>query len=814
MDALPKKLARVNINGRDYELPEGVYLTEAARLVGIEIPQFCAYRWLEPLGACRMCLVRVDKIPKLQIACALPVSDGLTVITESEEIQRAREEMLEFHLLNHPLECPVCDRGGECPLQDLTERYGKYKSRYIEEKLVRADTNLNSFLRMNYKRCILCKRCVRYCDEVAGDHLIEFEDRGGWTRVTTFLGTDSPNRFSGNIIELCPVGAITSIPFRFRGRAWELEKRRTVCDQCSVGCNLELHTRLGALQRIVPAVHQELDDGHICDRGRFAYGWINSPKRLRKPLIKVNGSFEEVSWNHAEVLCADKIKSAIQGYGADSVAIVAGNTLTSEEYFALSKFATDFIGTANFSILEDMVDVPSSSQLLREILVNLGSITDIIESELILLMGTDILEEAPILGLRVEEAVRRYGAKLASLSSYRHDSERKASIRAYYEPGKFLAGISALRSELDSNGETLKYPELVSQLRSASTISVIFGQDVLFGAKAGRNAQVVYTFASALREVRERDGGPLTRLTVTPIFTGANSMGAILAGSAISGETARTSSFNQVLEKCEEGKIKVLLLLGVNPLVSFPDARFARLAIEKADFVVAQDIFLTETSSLADVILPVCPFIFKDGTFLNFEGRLQRVRSVPVVDEAPSDLEVLNRLLIAMGKGSHFLTAEDVFQNFSKFFVQLAGVQLADIPSEGTVIRFDGRLAKKDKTSIDVPETDLPNGYSLVLIPKRYLFRNSPKLEYTHWMKAITPGEWVLINESDAKSLDIADREEVLLESPHGSLTLTAKYSRYVPTGAVIVDTRIKGKGLNTLISRDDEIFPVRIVKR
>jgi len=819
MGIIFEKLVPITINGKEYELPEGIYLTEAARRVGIEIPQFCAHRWLEPLGACRMCLVRIEGVPKLQIACATPVRAGMVVTTESEEIRKVREEMLEFHLLNHPLECPVCDRGGECPLQDLTERYGKYKSRYIEEKLVRADTNLNSFLRMNYKRCILCKRCVRYCDEVARDHLIEFEDRGGWTKVTTFLGPSAPNRFSGNIIELCPVGAITSIPFRFRGRAWELEKTRTVCNQCSVGCNIELHSRLGSLQRIVPAVNPELDDGHICDRGRFAYGFVHSKNRIRKPMLKKNGVFEQLAWTEAERIVAEKLNQTVSAFGADAVAIIAGNSLANEDYLFLRKFA-DEIGTKNFSFCEDLVEADhKSSNLIRLILSNLGSLPDITASEAIVLFGSDILEEAPVLGLKVEEAVRKLGARLISFSSYRHDSERLAYASVRYEPGRFRATIQRLINELKGNDCGSEFAEVIAPLKRARAVSLIIGQELLWCGRAQENLLAVYALASELKAIRQASQTPLEKIKVNPVFRGANSLGSIVLNffDSLKKETSTNNqpSVREILEKCASQKIKLLYLVGANPIVFFPDGALAKEALEKTQTLIAQDLFLTESSSFSQIFLPVSPFIFRDGSYFNFEARLQRLRSVSFADETPTDAEVLNRILVAMGRKRRYQAPGELFNELISLLPINESIALDSIPANGALLKFNEAENPPEFTVEDFPaEGSSSASYPFRLIPKHYLFRNSVKVRETPWMAEVSANPIILMSEEDARKLSLNDGEEVSVESPYGELVLTLRLSDFVPQGSVVIDTEIYGSPVNTLLSIYDEAWAVKVVKR
>lgn len=827
-----RKLVTITINGSEISVPAGTYLMDAARRAGVEIPAFCDHPWLEPLGACRMCLVRIEGVPELQTACSTPVRDCMVVITESDEIRRAREQMLEFHLLNHPLECPICDKGGECALQDLTERYGLFTSRYVEEKLVREDSLLNPFLRMNYKRCIMCQRCVRYCDEISRDHLVVVQDRGAWSEITTSRSfSDAPSRFSGNLIELCPVGAITSVSFRFHGRPWELTKTPTVCNQCAVGCNVELHTRLGKLMRVVPVsepgVHTQLDNGHLCDRGRFAYGWVQSSERLHHPLIKRDGEFARATWNEAEKLVAGRFTRAVDEYGSDAVAVLAGNSLTNEEYMALRIIAHRHLGSTNFFLGEDILDISRHPLLLlHSLFFDAASLAEIMNSDLILLVGCDVFEEAPVLALRLREAARK-GPVLVSFASYASETDRLASLKMRFPPGRFVRAVEELIGQLSSRSDG-EYGALVERLLGATRLSLVYGQELLWHPRASEHVLALMKLKHAVKSRREADGNPMLHFALNPIFRGANSTGAVvfnnlelLTGHPEEGREKVHASMKAIMRKAAEGEIKVLYLVGINPLITFPDRKLVEDALARVECVVAQDHFLHETAQEADVVLPTAPWPFKSGTFLNFEWRLQKLNPVDLTDDTPTDLELWNRLLVAMGRGSHSTEACAIFDEIARVTPPVSHLSYDTIPPHGSVLDFAlpaEELAQVSSQAaaakLELARSELPDEYPLVLVPKTYLFRDSPRLRHTSWMEPVKPGCWVLMHFSDAERLGLQEDQPVRVESPHGSIELRLKLSKDITPGSVVVNSYLPEQPVNKLISMDDDIFSVRVVAR
>src|SRR5215472_1228463 len=329
---------KVTINGREYALPRGMILVDAAKSVGIDIPIFCYHAKMKPVGACRMCLVEIEKTPKPQTACTTPIADGMIVHTKSPRALAAQNAVIEFLLANHPLDCPVCDKGGECPLQDNTFGYGKGMSRFAEEKrhFVKP-IPLSDKILLDRERCIMCYRCVRFTREIAGDETLTVLERGSWSEIGVMEGRTFDSPFSGNTIEICPVGALTSSLYRFRARPWDFQTIPTVCSLCPVGCNLGLTIRNNEIQRVLARENTPLDDGWLCDVGRFTYQFVASPDRLTEPLILRNGNLEPSTWDGALTLIRDRFQETLVKRGPGAIAAVASPKGTNEEAYLLQK---------------------------------------------------------------------------------------------------------------------------------------------------------------------------------------------------------------------------------------------------------------------------------------------------------------------------------------------------------------------------------------------------------------------------------------------------------------------------------------------
>ncbi len=406
-------LIQLTIDGREVRAIEGSMLVDAARLGDVEIPYFCYQPKLgKPVGACRMCLVEIEGMPKLQTSCSTPVKDGMVVHTQTDRVHHAQNAVVEFLLVNHPLDCPVCDKGGECPLQDITFGWGLGRSRFIEPKrhFVKP-LELSPLVAIDRERCILCYRCVRFSQEISEDYQLVFAERGADTFVATYDGHPYVAPFSGNIVELCPVGALTSQPYRFRARPWDIEGAGSICTLCPAQCNVELTVRDERVLRVLERQHPEVDDGWLCDKGRFAYQAIHSDERVVRPLVRDGGSLREVSWERALSVAAGLSRHA------GRVGALVGGKATNEEGFLLQQLMRE--GLRSSDLDSRLGGGPAPASVLRELAAPelQATVPDLEFAHTVLVLGCEPLDDMPILDLRIRKGVRRNGTKLAVASA-------------------------------------------------------------------------------------------------------------------------------------------------------------------------------------------------------------------------------------------------------------------------------------------------------------------------------------------------------------------------------------------------------------
>src|ERR687894_1756642 len=436
------------LDGREVEAPAGAMVVDAAKYGDVEIPVFCYEPKLgQPVGACRMCLVEIEGIPKLQTGCSTGVRDGMVVHTQTARVQEAQRAVVEFLLINHPLDCPVCDKGGECPLQDITYGWGPGTSRFIEPKRhFRKPLELSPLIAIDRERCILCYRCVRFSQEVSEDYQLVLSERGAHSYVSTFDGHPYVGPFSGNIIELCPVGALTGTTYRFRARPWDIEGAGSVCTLCPAQCNVEFTVRDERVMRVMARDHDEVDDGWLCDKGRFAYQSVHVDQRVTHPLVRVDGELVPVSWERA----LDEAAAALTAAGSDTAALAGGET-TNEEGWLLQELVRGALGSAN-------VDSRFGGSLPRELHAALGSpalqatVPDLEFAHAVLVLDCEPVDDAPILDLRIRKGVRRNRVKLAVATSRPSSLDLSATAIVRFAPGAGEAFCAALNAALGGTG--------------------------------------------------------------------------------------------------------------------------------------------------------------------------------------------------------------------------------------------------------------------------------------------------------------------------------------------------------------------------
>ncbi|NNK91123.1 MAG: NADH-quinone oxidoreductase subunit NuoG [Acidimicrobiia bacterium] len=640
---------QITINGTEVEVPAGELLIKAAEDAGTYIPRFCWHSRMKPVGMCRQCLVEVEgpRGTMLTTSCTMTVNDGMVVNTESDTVKKAQEGILEFLLINHPLDCPVCDRGGECPLQDQTMAYGPGESRFVEEKRhYEKPIPISELVMLDRERCILCARCTRFSDEISGDPLIEFKERGNNTQVLTFPDEPFRSYFSGNTVQICPVGALTAKPYRFRARPWDLEAVESTCPHCSVGCRISVESSQNQVLRFNGVDNDPTNQGWLCDKGRFGFEYINSTERLETPLIRgEDGELHEASWSEA----IDAVADRLGGFKGDEVAGIGGSRNTNEEAYAFGKFLRSVVVTPH-------IDAQLGDGLAPEFIGGVyprATIDDLERAKTILLWGPDLKEELPVLYLRVRRAAAELGANLIVIHPRNTGLDDVASHTVRYRPG---TGADLIERLVAGTGELADVREALN----VGPVVALVGRPGL--AEDIRLPEAVAAFA---RDLPEATVLPLVR---RPNVFGALAMGLapnLLPGPAEITDADARSRLEEawgplpetdgldatgILEGLASAELGALVLLGADPVADHVDPVLAAEAIGEAGFVVAIDQFLNDSSRLADVVLPAEGFAESEGTVTNVEGRVQKVnRLIPGPGQSRPVWAILDDLARRMG---------------------------------------------------------------------------------------------------------------------------------------------------------------------
>lgn len=602
-------MINLEIDGRQLTVPKGTTVYNAAKQLGIEIPIFCYHDRMPPFGACRMCLVEVENMPKLQTSCTLEATEGMIVKTQSSQAASGREGILELLLINHPLDCPICDKGGECPLQDQVLKFGPGLSRFFEKKrLFKKPLELGPVLMLDRERCVLCARCTRFGEIIAGDHALEMIERGYKSEVGTPDGAPVKSKFIGNTIEICPVGALTSRVYRFRARPWDNDSTNSTCTLCPVGCSLTLDSRDGEIMRTRSCENRDVNDTWLCDKGWFGYEYTTNVERLKTPLVRRNGSFEPASWDEALALVAAKMQEAkpmgkLAGWG--------GNPLTVEENYLFQKLMRTVVGVNH---LDHRIGMPLLN--LDEEGMASGMEMSIGESENLsyaFLLGVDLTEEFPVIWLRLKQAINR-GATVIFCGHFAPEIASQLSKTILHAPGEEL--------------HTIRHNLTIASLAGQGKKGAIFvGSQYL-------NTPQRRAILSELKTLRRSTPD----LTLNILEGRGNSMGARLAGMRPDLGPLHIVlpqpglNFLQVAEETARNGWDFLYVAGANPATQMPSTLWKEVRA-KLKFLVVQDLFLTQTAQQADVVFPTASYVEKSGHFINIERRIQKLfrgKNVPI----------------------------------------------------------------------------------------------------------------------------------------------------------------------------------------
>ena len=634
-----KQMLEIEIDGRREQVREGATIMEAANQAGIYIPHFCYHRKLSIAANCRMCLVQVEKAPKPLPACATPVTNGMKVQTHSPQAVEAQKGVMEFLLVNHPLDCPICDQGGECQLQDLAVGYGASGSRYEEPKRVVANKNLGPLISTDMTRCIHCTRCVRFGQEIAGVMELGMIGRGEHSEIITFVGRTVDSELSGNVIDLCPVGALTSKPFRYSARTWELARRPSVSPHCGFGTNLTIQVKQNRVMRVLPRENEAVNECWLSDKDRFSYEGLNSEERLVKPMLRDGGGWREVEWQVALEFVAAGLQRIRQQHGAAAIGALATPHQTLEELYLLGRLARDFAaGNVDFRLRQS--DFAADGRMSGALWLGM-SIAELGILDRVLVVGSTLRKDHPLIAHRLREAVK-HGAQLSLVNPVDDELLMRVAHKATVAPSRMAAALAAVvKAAAEAKGAAVPpaaQNAVVTDDARAIAGSLLSGERVgVFLGNLGQH----HPTATCLHELGLA-AAQLANGRFGFLGEAANSVGGYLAGCVPAGSGLNAGAMLRE-------PLKAYLLLGVEPELDTHDPQQAMAAMRSAELVVAMSPYQHGATAYAHVLLPIAPFTETAGTFISTEGAVQGFNGVvsPLGDARPAwkVLRVLGNLL-------------------------------------------------------------------------------------------------------------------------------------------------------------------------
>ncbi|MBI3068325.1 MAG: NADH-quinone oxidoreductase subunit G [Betaproteobacteria bacterium] len=759
-------MIEIEIDGRQLQVAEGSTIMDAAHRAGIFVPHFCYHEKLSIAANCRMCLVEVEKAPKPLPACATPVMNGMRVFTHSEQAIDAQKGVMEFLLINHPLDCPICDQGGECQLQDLAVGYGASGSRYEESKRVVSNKNLGSLISTDMTRCIHCTRCVRFGREIAGIMELGMIGRGEHSEIITFIGKTVDSELSGNVIDLCPVGALTSKPFRYSARTWELTRRPSVSPHCGLGANLTVQVKQNRVMRALPRENENINECWLSDKDRFSYEGLNSEQRLARPMLRRGSAWEHVEWQVALDFVARELKRIRERHGAASIGALATPHQTLEELFLLGKLAREFAsGNVDFRLRQ--ADFRADERLrgapwLGMNIAELGSL------DRALVVGSTLRKDHPLLAHRLRQAVKR-GMQLTLVNPVDDDLLMRVAAKAIVAPQampRMLAQVLKAAARL-KNGElpagqraALEAIEVTEPAERVAA-SLVSGKSaaVFLGNLAQHHPDALELHALA------QELAALTGARAGFLGEAANSVGGYIAGAVPFAAEPRGMNARQMLAEPR----KAYLLLGVEAELDTHDPAQALAAMRAAELVVALSPFEHKAVEYAHVMLPVAPFTETAGTFVNTEGAAQSFNGVvrPLAEARPAwkVLRVLGNLLGIPGFG--YDSAEQVRDEI------LGGGELA--------ARLDNRLSDTTLGMIGAAAGGLQRIGEVPIYAADALVRRAQSLQRTR--DAATAVAWM--NRALFDRLGLRDGDQVRVRQGTGEALVPAAVDDRLPADCV-----------------------------
>jgi NADH-quinone oxidoreductase chain G len=867
----------ITIDGRTTGVQKGETILQVALRLGIEIPVFCWHPKIDPVGACRMCLVEVEKMPKLVVACATPAAPNMVVHTHNERVEKARKGVIEFLLIDHPLDCPTCDKGGECMLQDNVYHHGLDRSRFTEtkhrfereERFFLDDAVIGPQIVRNQNRCIRCYRCTRFTQEVAGEGDLGVFNRGWHTEIDTLPDREIGNLYSGNTVEICPVGALMSEDFRYTTRPWVSYRTPSICNLCPDGCNLTLWNNRRELFRATSRAHDEIDEGWICDRGRYAYAYRESPVRITTPQRGDGEKWAAIGWDEAITGAAAALREALDRHGPGAVGGLVSPHATNESIYLFQRFFRSVLSSNSVDWRTDRKRLvsPERRRRNRAFPRQTRPITQLERTQLIMAFGCDLENERPITSLRALKAQRKFGARLVLINDRPTRLRRRADREYIYKPGsekmlwagllRIIAecrGSDTLSSDLRAQLKTVslnavtehtgltraEVEQLGEGICAARSCIIYMGRDI----RQSPDQEAIVDLALAAAEVLELDGGEKGAIELSPEFAnalGATMMGGepeVLPGGVDAHDTTRAAHLaelwgaplpaaggydgTEMLEAAHDERLKALFLLGNSPIFHYPDSGWAESAVARLDCVVAMGQFDLGRPGFAHYFLPTATVHEDPGTFLSGEGRLQYSEAaVRIAGDARPVRDVLSDLAQALGRPWSFPSAQSVFGEMCKAIPAFSGLSHPGLRDSGGH-RFDLNQYAQDTASLFADAaavlTSLSRAPESARAEGRYLLQTgnvghhfADLTVHSQPIMNFASVPYALLHPDDCSSLGLEPGSWVRVASSRGDIEVIARPSPLVMSGMILIPAHFPQAHPNRLRDRAAKADYVRI---
>ncbi len=811
-------MVNLTIDDKQVTAPKNATIYDAAKMNGISIPILCHDKKLKPFGACRMCLVEVEQMKGRQIpACTTPATEGMIIRTATPDIIKARKMVLELLLLNHPLDCPVCDKSGDCDLQNLTYEYKVNSNRFTDEKFNHEIDYNNPLIERDMNRCVLCGKCARICDEIVSFGALTFIDRGIETKIGCEFEDGLNCEFCGSCISVCPVGSLLARPFKHKARFWAMTKHKSVCGYCATGCNLTLGVKDNKVLTTIYDEDQGFHKGQLCVRGRFGYQFINSAKRLTKPLVRKNGVLTESTWDEALEVVAVRLK------GGTAVGALATPRLTNEELSLFKQLLVEKVGTSNFDHSAGYAHAALTKGLVSSFgtAASSATILDIQKSDFLLVLKSDTYETHPVVGFEINMAVKNKDVKLTIISDKRGKLSKLPDAKTtVHRPGSELHLINAIAKALidenliDESARTISgFAELTAALSglTAEAVTEYTGvssseiKKIASEYATASKALIIFPVGQAYTGHTAALASALANLSILTGKNGKEGAGVLCLSEKNNSQGAVDAGFYsqgngldalQILDGCTSGSIKTLFIAGENPLVSYPNRTKVKAALDAVEFLVVSELFMTDTAAMADVVLPVCSFAEKEGTFTSSDRRVQYIKpAIRKIGQCKTDYEVFSLLLSKLG-GTAPVTAAAQFDVLASKTPGYEKLSFA-------VLRKDGAYAPVSiKPVLVVTKAEKPIAAepgNLLLVTGSALYHSGTLSQYGEGPMHVCPEGYIEFSRTDAASLKIVENDLVTVTSESGSLQLKVKVSLRIPVGVVFAPYHFAASSINTI---------------